>query len=37
MLLHQQVQVSIPGESDLLNNYAGYGGKAYKGSSTRCK
>ncbi|WZY96702.1 hypothetical protein YC2023_069031 [Brassica napus] len=33
----QEIQVSNPGESGLLNNYADYRGKACKGFSTWCK
>ncbi|WZY90170.1 hypothetical protein YC2023_046905 [Brassica napus] len=33
----QEIQVSSPRESGLLNNYADYRGKACKGSSTWCK
>ena len=33
----QEIQVSSPGESDLLNNYADYRGKTCKRSSTWCK
>ena len=33
----QEIQVSSPGGTELLNNYADYGRKTYKGSSTLCK
>ncbi|WZZ64012.1 hypothetical protein YC2023_075382 [Brassica napus] len=36
-LLQIEIHVSSSGESDLLNNYADYRRKDYKGSSTSCK
>ena len=35
--MDHQIYVLIPGENDLLNNYADYGRKIYNGSSTWCK